>query len=172
MKILVLLICLFLCIPTHEQEPNIPLGYCDTPETISVQNYTKHDVDNIIKVLLNKVFSYDTMNVIVVTREPDETNFVANIVKLTPDKMYMIFISSELMSSYYYPVLSHEIAHLVQFELGYLKTIDPKNGIYLYVNNIIDATIVPYKERRYEIDAFEIQNDINDALLKEMCECP
>lgn len=59
-------------------------------------------------------------------------------------------------------VLSHEIIHLQQYELGQLKIINGTTPVWK--GEIIDISNVPYEDRPWEKEAFNKQNSVENKI--------
>lgn len=141
----------------------------EIPETLVVINDTKYDVELESKLILNKIFDYDSLYVrITYMPEPayiDNIALGAYIVK-SPlfENQYVVYMSKDLKISQIDLVLSHELYHLDQYEKGDLEIINVFSGLYRYKQDTILLGLIPYYERPFEKDAYAIEDSIWNEL--------
>ena len=140
------------------------------PSTVVVNNYTPHwYVDTMAMVIINKIYSYDTISVNIYhapkhlsTEEYDIIGFIQKV-PFQPHS-YNIFVKQGNLPISIKRFLSHELIHLHQMELGDLIQIDYSKIVYK--GDTIYFSQVPYEKRLYEIEASLQENSIQKALNK------
>jgi hypothetical protein len=141
------------------------------PSTIEVINTTKHDVDTITKILLNKVMGYDTMKIIIAYIPPSlrfaNYDIYAFIKKHDhEDKTYFIYLSHTLESYLYKDVMAHELIHIEQFEKGNLSILD--NDFFIFKNDTFSYKKITYTRRPHEIEALSKQKTYINLLKSQL----
>lgn len=160
----VLALALFLkIITTTKRDPIIS----EFPESLIVGTTSEEPYVNLIaKTLAYKVLDMDTIKLMIVDMPLNmKENYSAFVVAGPSLHSYVIFLSSEVRSqSEIRRVLSHEFAHIQQYESGDLITIDIETGIYVWKGDTIDFTNIPYKDRGFEKEAYRAENAIRKEL--------
>lgn len=136
----------------------------DIPKTIFIDNNTNYNINNFSKIIINKVLCIDTL-LVHISYMPEEFEYRGNlkafVIKIDEfNYSYSIFLSRTLNKNIVERVISHEFAHIEQFEKKHLKQIDIHNGIYRYYGFIFDTKLIPYNFRPFEIDAFIREDEI------------
>lgn len=152
-------------------------NHYDFPSTIEVNNYTEHiKSDTIIMILLNKVYNYDTMQINLYKMRDifNNSNYDIKmyVVSNYAAHSYNIFINNENMSENdLMEYFSHEVVHIDQMERGDLIIYNNNDDYCYYMGEVIIYSKVPYKERPFEIEAFnkQIENykELNYYLFKK-----
>jgi hypothetical protein len=145
------------------------------PEAVLVQNSTDYkEADEIIKIVTNKIFLYDSVHVIVsplsLNLGTDDMQIQA-MIKKNPYTEHAYFI--KLRPEITMPldvILCHELWHLKQMEEG--RLIDSENLQYnIFEGDTIYFSKVKYDSRSYEIEAFrnekKILSQLNDLRYKK-----
>ena len=141
------------------------------PETLIVNNYTNHDdIDIYAKIILNKIFMYDTMYVAIYDNplkfSTENLIIAAFIRKITfMPHTYIIYVKKGSLPTSTKEILSHELIHLHQMEIGDLIQLKDKSKI-LYKGDTIVFKNIPYNDRPFEIDAISKQDKIKKQLNK------
>lgn len=143
------------------------------PSTIIVQNSTKHtELDKITKTIVHHVLGYDTMNIGIAYmpkrfEKIGNKNVRAYIQKnIFQEHAYIILISKKFRISEYKLVMSHEMAHLDQYERDDLIQIELGLEEVIYKGDTINFHEVPYDERPHEKDAYQQEDHIYKQLDK------
>ncbi len=148
------------------------------PDTMVVENHTPNEhVDTIAMVILNKLMGYDTMEIMVfpmpiILEKDDKTEYIAMITQFPYQKQrYNIFIKTDASVGKLKMVLSHEMIHLRQHELGIYETIPTDNTRYVWKGDTIKASDVKYEDRPHEKEAFregpQLNRELNKILYKK-----
>lgn len=142
--------------------------YVDTfPDTIMSATSSELPYINIIaKTLAYNVLCMDTAS-IMITDMPKrlEDKYDAYVLKATPPHTYIIFLSGRVRGrSHLRQVLSHEFAHIQQYESGQLIPLNIDKGIYIWEGDTIDYSVIDYKDRNFEKDAFIKEKLIQSSL--------
>jgi hypothetical protein len=136
------------------------------PNSVIVENYTKYDdVDTTIKVIVNKIFKYDSVHVnvykTVTSMSTNDITILAFIIKNRfADHSYILFLSPDIDDID--RVLCHELCHLKQMEDGDL--IQESDKYSIYKNDTIFFSKTDYSSRKYEIDAFKEEREVKKIL--------
>lgn len=143
------------------------------PDTVIVQNATEFKIDTITKAIAHHVLGYDTISIAIAhmpkhMEEVGELDVKAYVYKnIFQDKAYLIFVSSTLRVSEYKMVMSHEMAHIAQMEIGDLVQPKELGAPYVkYKGDSINFHEIPYSKRAHEIDAEKQQDQIYKQLDK------
>ncbi|GAA4842378.1 hypothetical protein GCM10023331_29250 [Algivirga pacifica] len=72
--------------------------------------------------------------------------------KLSP-RLYRIYLSKRIPKYYISTVLTHELVHIQQYQLGKLFFLDQEKRKLSYNGDVIDLGLYEYKDRPHEIDA-------------------
>lgn len=141
------------------------------PDTIAVGT-TSHvpHVNLIAKTLAHKVLQYDTLSVMITEMPVQyEGKYSAFVVKTVVPHSYVIFLSKSVRGqSHLRQVLSHEFAHIHQYETGQLVPIDIDNGIYVWEGDTIDFTSIEYNDRIFEKDAYLKEHVLRGSLFLQL----
>jgi hypothetical protein len=132
----------------------------DFPNSLVVEtNVDLPYVNLVAKTIAHKVLKYDTLEVIIVKmkNEVEFSNIEAYVVEIPRmDNAYMISLSSTVNNrTDLIRVLSHEFAHIKQFEEGRMRTVNLRLGLYEWEGTVIDLREIDYKNRPMEIDAYK-----------------
>jgi hypothetical protein len=164
----VIVIIVFFLIFTHKPKKMNSFRF---PETIIVNNYTSiDDADTIIKVLINRIFGYDTARINIyympLSFDKNDTQIFGFITKNEfESNSYNLFIAKN--DSYnLFTLLSHEFIHFDQMQKGLL--VQPAVGYKynIWMNDTVKLFEVPYEERKYEIDAYNRCPEVERKLRK------
>jgi len=159
--VVVIIIAIIFLLTKREKNINI----YEFPDTIVVENYTtQKNADIYSKIILNKIYKYDTikLDIFYLNKDLSTTEYdIAGFIQQNPfeSHTYIIFIKKGNLPVSIKYFLSHELIHLHQMEIGDLIQI-PNDSMVIYKGDSIDFHHVPYKERPFEIDALNTQNDI------------
>ena len=164
---IVVLVITLLVILLVRRERNINIY--EYPDSLVVNNHTTHkNADTYSKLILNKIYEYDTinLNIYYASRDygTDEID-VAGFIQKNPFEahQYNIFLKKGGLPMSTKSFLSHELIHLHQMETGDLTpTQDPFTMIY--IGDTISLLDVTYTNRPYEADAFHHEGKV----LKEL----
>ena len=159
-------------IVTIKKDKRIPIDR-DFPISLSVDTNLELPYVNLIaKTIANNVLEYDTLSIIILKMRQEfslgeNITTEAFVLKVpTEDHSYLISISDRVRTrTSLIRVLSHEFAHIKQFESGRMEVININKGIYLWEGDTLDLTTIPYKERPMEKDAFIEGNRIQFAVI-------
>lgn len=141
------------------------------PSTLVVENYTKHkNAVSYSKIILNKIYDYDTINLKIyyspIDFSTDEYEIAGFIQKAQfVDNTYLIFVKKGTLPIPIKSLLSHELIHLHQMEIGDLIQTQNAQNI-VYKGDTIVFADTPYEERAYEIDAISKENSVRKKLNK------
>lgn len=141
------------------------------PTTMIVNNHTSHKyADTIAMVILNKIYQYDTMNINIykMVQEMKNNQFeVAGYIQKNPFEphAYNIYVKDKFLPVSIKQLLSHELIHLHQMELGDLIPLQDQNRI-VYKGDTVVYSEVPYDKRAYEIEALSHEDKIQRILNK------
>lgn len=134
--------------------------------TIEIVNGTDYDIDTTLLTIADKILELDTLTIRVyysrITLEQDGVIVNNFAIKNVPPHDYSIFVGKELNKAMVRKVIAHEMAHIKQYESGRLIEID--KGIMQYDGKIINLSKTEYKNRPFEIDAFNEQGRILSML--------
>jgi hypothetical protein len=135
--------------------------------TIEVVNGIDFDIDTTVLTIADKILNLDTVKIHIyygsVTLESDDGIVVNTFAQKNPfPHSYTIFIGKNVNKAQIYRVLSHEMAHIKQYETGQLIPLEGKK--VKYKGKIIDLQQVEYMRRPFEIDAFKEQMKIHSML--------
>lgn len=138
-------------------------------KNIYVLNDTKYDVELKTKIILNKIFKYDSMYVKYVYLNEEllfgNMKISAFIVKNPMfNNQYLIYMSKDIKSYHEDIIISHELLHLKQYENCDLELINPFIGLYKYFNDTLNLNYIPYNKRPFEIDAYNSEDTIYQQL--------
>ena len=139
------------------------------PSTMVVNNNTEYPyADTISMVILNKIYSLDTMKINIYyspidfsTNDIEVVGFIKK--NIFEPHSYMFFLKKPPISIPISEFLSHELIHLKQMEDGELIELGDYN---IYKNDTIYLNKVKYENRPYEIYAFKHQGDVRKKLKK------
>ena len=139
------------------QEKNV--NSFDFPTTLNVVDYTGHKrADTVAMVILNKIYSDDTINLnfFLMKREMknDEIEIAGFIQKTEKPHTYQVFLKKNASKHNVMKFLSHELIHLNQMENGDLMTFIGNYEYNIYEGDTVRFRTVPYKQRSFEIEAF------------------
>ena len=142
------------------------------PQTILVENVTDKDVDKIVKAIAHHVLAYDTIHIGLVY-VPEQLENVGDIKirafiqkNIFKNNTYLIFLAKDLRASEYKFVLSHEMAHLDQYERGDLIQVGLGLEEVVYMGDTINFYEIPYDKRPHEKDAYDEEDVIYQQLDK------
>ena len=137
----------------------------DFPKTISINNTTHYkNYDTTLMIIINKIFKHDTIHLDVYYVNNflinDKFDIKAHIIKhyFIPHT-YMLFLNKNLNDMEILTILTHEMIHLHQYETNTLK-ISTESDYYIYDNDTNRMIDVPYLDRLYEIDAYQLTEEI------------
>lgn len=130
----------------------------DFPDTLVVNNHTEYPrIDTVASIVMNKIYDIDTVNLDIIYMRDISIKGPVEIKAFiqkdeSRNKKYNIFIDKDLHSERdLQKIVSHEIAHLMQYESGDLYKIDTYN--YVYKEDTVDIREVDYANRGFEKDA-------------------
>lgn len=135
------------------------------PNSIVVKNHTtQKNAETYSKIILNKIYKYDTikLEIVYMFKDLSSDNIdIAGWIQQNPYEphTYMVFVKKGSLPISMKKFLSHELIHLHQMERGDLIQI-PNKPMVIYKGDSIDFHHVPYKERAFEIEAFSTEKDI------------
>jgi len=158
----VVLIVALLSILLIRRERNV--NVYEYPDTVVVTNHTKHkNADTYSKIILNKIFEYDTitLNIYYASRDYGTEEYdVAGFIQKNPyvPHTYNVFVKKNGLPTSIKHFLSHELIHLRQMESGDLIPIDQYTQVYK--GDTISFLDTPYRERLFETEAINTQNDV------------
>ena len=162
--IVIIIIGIFLLI---RREKNI--NVYEYPDSLVVNNYTKYkNADIYSKIILNKIYYYDTINLNIYYAPIDlstDKYDIAGFIQKVPfnTHSYNIFTKKGGLSISIKKFLSHELIHLYQMEIGDLIPIQDSLAM-IYKGDTISFIDVPYNKRAFEIEALSTENIINKKL--------
>lgn len=135
------------------------------PDTVVVENNTtQKNADTYSKIILNKIYEYDTIKLEIVYMTNDLSTDeieVSGWIQQNPYEphTYMIFMKKGALPMSVKKFLSHELIHVRQMETGDMIQI-PNEPMVVYKGDSIDFLHIPYKERPFEIEALRTENDV------------
>ena len=139
------------------------------PPTLVVNNLTTHkNANTYSKIILNKVYDYDTITLNIYYAPKDysvEEYEVLGFIQKNrfEPHYYNIFLKKGTLSLSIKNILSHELIHLHQMEIGDLISI-PDTSLIIHKGDTISLLDVPYNKRPFEIEALSQDNKV----LKEL----
>ena len=143
------------------------------PNTVVVQNATDFEpLDKITKAIVYNVLGYDTINITIAyipkqLEQMGDKDIRAFIQKnIFQEHAYMVLVSKTFRASEFKMVMSHEMAHLDQYESGDLIQIDLGLEMVIYKGDTIKYVDVPYDNRPHEKDAYKQEDHIYKELEK------
>jgi len=154
-------IAIIIIISTYKEKK---INHFDFPNTILVKNYTDYKrADTLAMVILNKIFSYDSIEVNIFYMTTDIGNNEIDVqafIQKNPFVLhnYYLFIKNGTLSVPIDKVISHEMIHVRQMETRKFIQIDADT--YIYDNKMFRFSELQYDKRPPEIDAFNEQNKI------------
>jgi hypothetical protein len=130
----------------------------DFPATVFVSNLTDYPpkIDEMIKILGNRVIELDTMDIYVsyLPKDISEDMKFYGVVERLPfgPHQYIILLDKDL--SYYWleETLCHEFVHILQMEEGKLIPLVKKA---IWEGDTFEIHEIPYKDRPWEKDAIK-----------------
>ena len=137
----------------------------DHPQTLVVNNYTTHkNTDTYSKIILNKIYNYDTINLNVYYTSRDygtDEIEVAGFIQKNPFEAhsYNIFVKKGSLPISVKKFLSHELIHLHQMEIGDLVPLQ-SDSMIVYMGDTIIYKDVKYIDRPHEINALQTEGKI------------
>ena len=155
--------------------PKRELNTFEFPSTLVVENHTNNEkADTIAMVILNKLLGYDTMTVMIypmpsVFEKDDKMEYFA-FIQYVPfeEHRYDLFLQKDASVGRMVYVFPHELVHLKQFELGYLRTIGSEG--YVWMGDTVKYSDVKYEHRPYEKQAITegriLQKKLKEILYK------
>ena len=137
------------------------------PETIIVGTTSAEPYINLIaKTLAHKVLNMDTIQLMIVDMPPKMRSiYDAFVVPGPAPHSYVIFLSPTVRSqSEIRRVLSHEFAHIRQYNSKKLIPVNIDRGIYVWKGDTINFARISYEDREFEIEAFADEVNIKREL--------
>lgn len=150
---------------THKEKK---FNHFDFPNTVLVTNHTNYEhADTLAMVILNKIFSYDTIEVNIYYMPTDIGNDeiqVQAFIKKNPyvKHNYLLFVKRTDLAISIDKIISHEMIHVKQLESGILVQVDTDK--YIYDGKEFQFSKVSYNKRPQEIDAFRNENKVLSKL--------
>lgn len=139
------------------------------PTTTIVDNTTSVPyLDTLALVMLNKILHYDTIKVIILNM-PDE-EFEGSVLSAYVDKdpqvphQYWMHINPVTARDHSVLMIAHECIHIQQAESGRLVKLSSDE--VKFDNDTIVYDLVPYMERKFEIEAYKAQDGYAKILNK------
>lgn len=135
------------------------------PNSLVVNNYTEHkNADIYSKIILNKIYDYDTINLNIYYSardySTDKFDIIGFIQKVSFDEhSYNIFMKKTGSPISIKNFLSHELIHLNQMEIGDLVSTQ-NQLIMVYKGDTISFIDIPYNKRLFEIEALNADGNI------------
>ena len=141
----------------------------EIPETVYVINETEYDVSLKTKLIINKIFSHDSIYIkFDYMNEPlyiEGIEIAAHVVKNPMfENQYLVLMSKKVKPYHEDIILAHELTHVNQFEILDLEYINVFMGIYKYKDDTININEVSYKNRPDEIDAYTMEDSVFNEL--------
>jgi len=177
-SIIILIAILIVLIIRDKRLAERPFNHFDFPPTLTVTNNTHFkDVDTIALVLADKVFNYDTLEMIIVYipehiesgevdgEEIEFEGFVQQVSFLP--HTYLILMNKDKSEGKIQKILSHEFVHIEQYETGRLQTLEKS---FIWEGDTINAKDIGYKNRPFEKEAFNKEGKIKKELKKYLYE--
>jgi len=161
--LIAIFIAILISIFTPEKEAVVPVF----PESIIVGTTSSYpDVNLISKTLANKVLKMDTIQLMIVDVPPKlQGEYEAYVVPGPVPHSYVIFLSPLVKRSVdLMRVLSHEFAHIKQYESKRLIPVNIQTGLYVWEGDTINFARIPYEKRGFEIEAFRIEKELKSEL--------
>ena len=127
--------------------------------------HKKAYLDTIVQVGLDRL---SISNVVVVIRNQDQAQSLGGdyetdaYIKTNGDQ-YAIFVKPGISRASAISTIAHELIHLQQYEMNWLKTLGGKAVIWKG-DTIYDITEIDYPDREWEIDAFKHGPNLADNI--------
>lgn len=141
----------------------------EIPETVHIINETKYDVDFKTKLIINRIFGYDSIYIkydyMIEPKFIDGNEVTAHVIKDPMfDNHYIIYMSKKIKKYNEDIVLSHELIHIDQYEKNDLEMINVFNWTFRYKDDTISLIMTPYNQRLFEIDAYNLEDSVYNQL--------
>lgn len=148
------------------------------PAGIVVENNTLYPINNTVKLIANKILKYDDLTIIInIMPASIQRNFDDNLLlralifpNVKYKHTYLILLAPDIHPENMNRILTHEAAHIRQYESGDLKVLNSNKGIYVYKQDTIVASAIQYNQRPFEIDANHYEEIYVKQLDSLLCE--
>lgn len=136
-----------------------------------IYNDTKtHYLDSIVLFGLHKL-NIDSVNIVIKSLQNesvsnDNRNVYGKLIK--NDKIYGLYLISDLSRKDYINIISHELIHLQQYQTN--KLIVEKDSIQWesFKNSTNNWMLINYNNRPWELEAFENQDSLINYITKTL----
>jgi len=137
------------------------------PETITINNTTKFNIDTTIMIVLHEIFKHDTVHIDIyyLTNNLMDNDYIiqAHIIKhyFIPHT-YILYLNRYINNNELLYIIIHELIHLHQYETNSLIIVNDFNGgnYYIYLGDKHKMSDVDYYNREYEQDAYNKTQEI------------
>jgi len=148
-------------------------AFCDDSSRIYLENRTSIDeVGVIAEIIANEILDFDTLNVIILPLPRGSRLDGAVEQDQTRPHTYTLLINRNLSRKELTLTMSHEFIHIYQYEkegleiFGDIWVWNPDNLPLQQDVTWGSMTFTEYETRKFEVDAYERQWDVNKKLHK------
>lgn len=134
------------------------------PHEIQINNNTEFDAGYLSFLLAYEIFDIDTLELIIHYLPSDDSGFYGLVSPLPfGEHRYLMLLNEDMDSIQLRETLSHEFIHINQHETGRLESF---GNWFIWEGDTIKGNTVPYRDRPFEIEAYNNQDSILNELNK------